>query len=516
MGTRETNAVYIILPRAACIVRMKQTSIFNRNLTMSGAETHAVFAGSTRNDRLFIILVVAVILLTYALLQQRYMPDNSDDAWTTSYAYNYFMRGQREDVTFGSLGGGVSLFGFLYAGLQYAVLETFGWTRSNAILLSTVLLFLSTPVWWNIAKDYGLGRKARLALCLTLPLWEPFFRIGNTARPDAFCFLLISCALLAAHRRRFFAAGLLSMLAVETHQMGILALLYTLSIALVDFWRQHRSGQSIRPQVLGLLLGWTVGCGLYIALHWPALTNAFGVIAQRSVWDGHFFWNYFFMTNTHRHLPELIALGVAICISLRYRLYRNIPEPYVFFLVTLVIGYLTPRSNFYYAVYSYVWVLIILIICAEKLNKELCFIFLSIFFLLPQYGFIRFRHNDFDMNQYVYSLKTAIPPTQLPLVGSFNDWFALYELDFTGMYNIKKVEELINGRIPFIVIIQDNIPNYTLDYIKKNHGTFHELGDIFASNCTLHAYLMCGKHVSDMVCKQQAQTRTLINIRSNK
>ena len=198
-------------------------------------------------------LVVLSIAATYYLLHITYIPTNSDDAWTTSFAYSYFYHGELQDRVFGRPAGTLIAFGYSYAALQKIVLDVFGWSRSNAILLSTCLFFLSLPFWWQISRNFGCSKNASLLYVLLLPLWEPLFRIANTARPDACCLLLTAIAFFWAQRRKYVLAGLSAGIALEVHQMGALAFVLVGVHFLFDFFQRSKSKK--KAAGLGGILG---------------------------------------------------------------------------------------------------------------------------------------------------------------------------------------------------------------------------------------------------------------------
>jgi len=409
---------------------------------------------SPRTHRLTLILF-AILCCTaiYVGLHERYIPDNADDGWTTSYAYNYFKRGRSDDVVFGSLGGGLSLFGYTYAFAQNYFLDAFGWTRSNAILLSTVCLLCSIPVWWATGRHFGLSRASSLCLCATLPLWEPLFRAANTARPDAFCFTLSSFALLLALKNRFVLAGLAAGVALEIHQMGMLAIMYVTISATAELIRICRQKENARLRAAALLclrLGFGMGLGLgyYLYLHIDALQLGSRVVQARAAWGGHYFFDYFFITKTYRHLPELGLIFLGLYLFVKTQRKKHTAELLAYAGAALFFGFAMPRSNFYYALYLYVWCVVLWAVMLNMRDMTHWLLVFCLCLTLPQYAYMYFRDRDFSNTSYIAALKSYIKPQSMPIVGNAIDWFAFMDQEFYAHSYGKLLEE----KRPFLYI----------------------------------------------------------------
>lgn|GEM_PF-1539237 len=410
-----------------------------------------IFCGSTsftsRALRVVLILFVTLCyVMLYVGLHERYLPDNSDDSWTTSYAYNYFKHGRSDDVVFGSLGGGLSLFGYTYAFAQKVFLNAFGWTRSNALMLSTFFLLWSLPIWWGILRYFGLTQASSLCLCVTLPLWEPHFRAANTARPDSLCFTLSSLALLLALKNRFILAGAAAGAALEVHQMGVLAILYVSIRAtsqLVRIWRQADTARFRTVSLLCLRLGLGLGLGLgyYFYLHFDALQLGTRVVKARATWGGHYFFDYFFITKSYRHLPELGLILLGLFLFVKTQRKKPSVELLAYAGAAMLLGFLMPRANFFYTVYFYIWCVAFWGVILNERAKTHWLLVVCLSLMLPQYSYIYFRTKEFSTYSYISAIKEYVKPQGLPIVGTPLDWFAFMDHEFYAYPCAKLLED---------------------------------------------------------------------------
>jgi len=404
--------------------------------------------------RLALILFATLCCATlYVGLHERYLPDNSDDAWTTSYAYNYFKHGRSDDVVFGSLGGGLSLFGYTYAFVQNFFLNAFGWTRSNAITLSTIFLLCSLPIWWGIVRHFGLSQTSSLCLCATLPLWEPLFRAAKTARPDALCFTLSSFALFLALKNKFILAGVAAGVALEVHQMGVLAMMFLsvrATIELVRLWRQTNTARLRAAALLSLRLGLGLGLGLgyYLYLHLEALQLGPRVVQTRATWGGHYFFDYFFITKSYRHLPELGLILLGLYIFVKEQIKTPAAELLAYAGAALFFGFLMPRANFFYAHYLYIWCVALWGVILNERAKTHWLLIVCLCLMLPQYAYMYYRDKDFSTASYIASIKVYVKPQGLPIVGTPLDWFAFMDHEFYAFPYCKLLED----KRPFLYI----------------------------------------------------------------
>ena len=356
-----------------------------------------------------IATVILSIAASYYFLHITYVPTNSDDAWTTSFTYNYFYRGELQDTVFGRPAGTLISFGYSYAVLQKLVLDTFGWTRSNSIILSTCLFFLSLPFWWRISRSFGCSQSASLLYVLLLPLWEPLFRIANTARPDSCCLLFVSIALFLAQQRRYVLAGVASGIAFETHQMGILAFFLVGIHALFEIYSDYK----IKKSFYILVVKWISGIGLavcyYLILHLHYLLATLHSVSAMHSWNGNFILDFFFLTRTYRQIPILVFICLLIVASVKRRLVTEFGELYAITFAILLFSFVFPRPNVYYSAYFFVFIALITSVVVVKYKKANLFIVIFLLFVLLQYCYIYNKNSYFDMNRFTMSMEQGGP-----------------------------------------------------------------------------------------------------------
>lgn len=379
-----------------------------------------------------LVAVALSIVATYCLLHITYDPANSDDAWTTSFAYNFFYRGELQDTVFGRPAGTVSAFGYSYAALQKFVLDTFGWTRSNAIWLSTCLFFLSLPFWWGISRNFGCDQSTSLLYIGVFPLWESLFRIANTARPDACCLLFVGIALFLAQKKRYIFAGIASGIAFEVHQMGVLAFLLVGIHFLFDFYEKYKDKKNIISLVVLWMTGIFLGISYYLYLHFAYMSETLHSINKMHSWNGNFIWSYFFITNTYRHVPVLLLIIISIIAAFRLNIVKQFRELFFITFAIIFFSFVFPRPNFYYSAYFFVFAVLIVSIVITRCGRENAFVLLFLCFILPQYGYIYLKNRSFDMHDFTASMQREVPESCKTLAGPFNAWFAFKDRHFLG------------------------------------------------------------------------------------
>ncbi|NOY28157.1 MAG: hypothetical protein GXP62_20010 [Oligoflexia bacterium] len=370
-----------------------------------------------------VLLCGTLILCAYLSLHGHYRIENIDDAWYLSIARSYLHAGQPDDPVFGGNTGGVQLFGMTFAYLWGAVLDRVGWTKSAAHLLSTVTMLVGAGLWWRVARQViGAGRPA-LAFLLLLLSNEAFFAAANQARPDTLTFLFVAGTVAAVSSERFFLAGLLAVLAFESHPVGIVAAVMggaLLAGRAVE--GQLRPGLWKRRAALGLA-GLAVGGIVYVALHWRYF-GAYGAVVGDNLAPGNFLWVYYFEMTFRRHLPELAVLLVAVGLATRARSWRHTPVVSAILAGSVLASLAFPRANFHYAVLVMPGLLLFVVAQAARLRWLGGLLLFHLGLLAPQYLYLWVNNRGFDMDRYTATLQQAVPDDGLPVLGRPNAWFA--------------------------------------------------------------------------------------------
>ncbi len=387
-------------------------------------------------------LLLALCLLVPAVYRQlhlRYRIDNVDDAWSFSLAYQWRVEGEMEDVVFrGGAEAGAGNFGMLYRVLYGRVGSTFGWTKSNAHLTSTVLVAGAALLWALALRKLGYGPVFCLLFGLLFLLVEPLFGAANQARIDALALFWTAAAVLMAGRGSGSGVGLFAVLAFESHPVGAihaggfgLAILgYTI---LVRRGGRNRAGD-LKKALLGFVVGAAAGAGLYLAVYGAAAGRLVDVISGARRMEGYsvsnYFFSYFFRTRYLRHLPELL-LGLFVAVAgLRSGFFRRARLETILVGVALLVSVIIARPNFFYVAFAYPAFLLLFLSFGAHFGKTgLMAAGLAIFFAL-QYSWVYWQHRDYVFSEQTGRLRAAAADDGLPVIGTANAWFAFYDREF--------------------------------------------------------------------------------------
>jgi hypothetical protein len=416
----------------------------------------------TRSDYLLFVVYLLLILLTYLLLHGIYRPDNMDDAWFLSFAHNHIVKGVETDLTFGTTPGGggfggVMLFGKTFTHLYGGILNSLGWTKSHAHIISTICIALSAIAWCFLLLKRGLSLRLCIIFGLALLLVEPYFGAANQARPDALSFLLASGAALAFCFHRNIIAGLLSAMAIEIHPVGISALLYIAALFVAEQDASARTWRSAVRIILWLSAGLFIGvlyCYLLHAQHLSLLpkTILHGNTGGNEV--NNILFEYFFKTKYFRHIPELIAIVAAAAVFLFKRHYRDTRLVPALFVVCILFTLVIRRPNFMYTIYVYPAFLLLTLWMSEKYNVLRQVAVILLLYLIPQYGLVYAKNRDWSMGRYITCIQEAVPKGTAPVLGRPNDWFAFLDRPFYTMDYRGNLEDILEDEF---VLIEDDL-----------------------------------------------------------
>ena len=197
--------------------------------------TNALAVG--KHKAISVSIIAVLVIAIHATMFGNYRVNLAiDTPWDLSFSYNYCMKGIDTDVTFGSqfpggMGGTVA-FGKLAAMVQCAPLAPFNWSMAAANVLSVAGVVLSMAAIFAFLVNQGFSRFKAVTCCLALAATEPFVAMANTSRYDYVTFLLAVGGLLLAARRHLVLAGLILVLAIEVHPIGIMGPIYLIAYEL--------------------------------------------------------------------------------------------------------------------------------------------------------------------------------------------------------------------------------------------------------------------------------------------
>lgn len=409
------------------------------------------------------VIMLALILLSYIFLWGNYAPYRIDDAWIASFIYNDYVKNIRTDIVFGGDIGETQLFGKIYAFTYGSLIQLFGaWTKESLCLISAFFVFLSIIIWYNILVSLKVDKQHSLIICLSMLYIEVFFSTAQFLRAEAFILFLSSVSLMLALSKKYEWSILLSLIAVETHPVGLVSFFMNFPLL---FEKTHR--QYILENISKITIKATITVIAfvitYVALHYDYLNlqNLRQIIQARTPYEGNsfivnnFLYNYYFETKYYRHVPELLLILISLVLYFTYKLYQKQAIILHLFLAMFIFAILLGRGNPYYVVLVYPAFLLLVFYTFIKLNRLPLLIISIALFYTPQYLFVYFHKSKDSLdyaNNYQSLIKKEINQINkdaLPIIGSPNDYFAFMASDFyhlcssTDYFNSLQIKEAI-------------------------------------------------------------------------
>ncbi len=383
---------------------------------------------SKQNRGLIFLYLIAGIL--YFLLHQRYMAEYIDDAWTLSWAYGFWEKDTLLDYVFGHTNSrGSVLFHRTYAMVYGFILSQIGWSRSNATLISTLCIWAASFFWYKSLRKAEYNKTIAHTVALLMLVMEIYVALGNKLRVDALSFFLISLAFYLFISRRYFFAGLLSLVAFENHPISITYYFWVFGY-LISLREKIRAKPAYYGKgVLLFIAGALVGLGYYLFLQHEYLKYFFEETG--SAVKGHVFLSYFWaMKFAWRHLPEafitLLALGIFLKKGYRKKYKLVLP----LFLFSILSTFVLRRGNYHYTAFVYPSVILLIAVTAYELRKLKLLAVVLALYLLPQYGYLLKLSEGHDQKSYERHIQAIVPDDGTLIVGNSGAWFALKERDF--------------------------------------------------------------------------------------
>ena len=384
----------------------------------------------TLNKKELIYIPYFLIALLYLLFQQKYMPEYLDDAWCLSWAHQLVNFNNVSDTVFGYIdNGGTALFGKGYAYVYGGILQIVGWTRINAVYISTSLIWLTAFVWFRIVLKLNYSRKIAHMAAVMILIMEVYFAGANKLRPDSLALFIISMAFYLFISRQYLLAGFLSLAAFEIHPIALTFYFYIIGflVSIFDDMKK-RPGYYIKGALL-FIAGALLGVGYYYLLHREYL-HLFAESTMSRI-TGHVYYSYFWdMKFAWRHIPEALIFIVALVLFFKLKIYKKDKFILPFFLACFISTFIIKRGNYHYVAFTYTSVIIFISVIVSEIRKEKIFFILLLLFLLPQYGFLYYTNGDYNQVDYENNLISAIPEDDRMILGNSGAWFALKDRNF--------------------------------------------------------------------------------------
>jgi hypothetical protein len=433
------------------------------NANMTTLEQERPFASRST------LLSLAIILLAYVLLHMKYYIYYVDDAWFVSENYYYCQTGKIEDVLFRAVDAPdrVLLFGKTYFQVYGNFMEWFGWTKGNAILLSSIFTWLSAWFWWRNAKLLGFSEVFSRTVGLSVLILPAFFNAAMLTRPDAFVFFLSAATFWAFLKKIYPLSGFLLLVSVESHLMGITGAFFILAYVLATWRSFFDEGWKLPLHVLLFLVGAGLGAYYFYWLHpdftFERLNTILSIKKGMNDFEYGYIVKYFTQHFWYRHVWELPVLFTAIYLFVKNRLWKDNLFIPVFFTVAVLSSFVTSRPNANYMVFIYPAFVFFGIYVFEKtgLLKKLSNIVAVL--LLVLYGAHYFAHRTYDFNRIITETKAALPQDGLTVIGMPDNWFAAMDRPFHPIYHsVDYIPEL--GIKEFYLIRNDYISQRSRNY----------------------------------------------------
>jgi len=374
---------------------------------------------------------LGLVLLTYIFMFGHYFAEYIDDAWTLSWAFNFWEKGTVFDPVYGYLDGdgGTALFGRTYVFIYGAFSQIFGWTRGGAYLLSTLFIIASSILWGAILLELGIKKEVIIDFLIVFLLLDPYVGAANRTRMDPLGLLLCSLALLLFIKKRYYFSALSYMIAFENHPMGVSAFLFILAYL---FNIRNELKENKRFYLIGagyFTLGIITGVLYYLFLHYPWLGNV-SDLSSRS--DGNLFYDYFFYKRmSWRHWPELFIIAFSLFIWFWKKLYKRYSLISLWMISAILCSLLLSRKNAFYIIYLYPPFILMIILSFKNIGRSRLLLVGFLCFQLPQYGYLYYLQYGYNHKQYISEIEKYFSTEDKRFIyGNYNSWFALMDLNF--------------------------------------------------------------------------------------
>lgn len=420
-------------------------------------------------DKTKLFISLAAILLTYILLHTKYYIYYVDDAWFVSETFYFLQTGLTEDFLFRAVDAPdrVLLFGKTYFHVYGAFLNQFGWTKGNAILLSSIFIWLSAGMWWLIARALGFSQTFARTAALSVLILPAFFNAASLTRPDALVFFLSSVTFWLFLKRQYFLAGAGLLVSIEGHIMGVTGAFCITAYVLANWRTFLAEGWKLALSVGLFLAGMALGAYYFYWLHpdftFERLNTILTIKKAMNNFKYGFIAKYFIQHFWYRHVWELPVIIGTIYLFVKNKLWNKNAFIAVFFVVMVLSSYITSRPNYHYMVFVYPAFLFLGIYTFEQLGLLRKMSNIIIALLIVLYGGHFIVNHDFNFKKINAETRASLPQDDLPVIGMPDNWFAAMDRPFYPIYHsVKYIPSL--GLKEFYLIRNDYIGHMSKNY----------------------------------------------------
>jgi len=416
------------------------------------------------------LFALAAALVPYLLLHTRYYRYYIDDAWWVADIHHYFRTGIMEEYLFRTPDAPdrVIIFGKAFFLIYGAFLERAGWTKGNALLLSSLFIWLSAGIWWLIAGRLRLSPALRKLVSLSILVFPAFFSAAHLARPDALVLFLASLTFYVFLRGWHLIAGFFLLVSMEVHLMGVTGFFFILAWVIAERRGLFAGWRLLLRAGGAFALGTFAGVLYYLVLHRgrfsldllvTTLTAYQGMNSFRYGFVAKYFVQYYW----YRHTWELLLILAAVFVFVKKRLWRGGSFPVVFLPVMLLSSFVTSRPNANYMPLVYPAFLIFVYDTFERaglLRKLLPCVAAA---LIVLYGGQWWINRNFDFEAIVAETRSSLPDASLPVIGMPDNWFVVPEGTFYPIYpSVQYIPDL--GLKEFYLVRNDYIGHHSRNY----------------------------------------------------
>ena len=420
-------------------------------------------------------LTIAALLcagLLYWLLHQRYYISYVDDAWCISQAHFFFDTGNTEDYLFRAADAPdrVLVFGKTYFYLYGAFLSWLGWTKSNALVLSSLLIWLSAGVWFFICRRLNFSPTLEKLIPLSMLVFPAYFNAANLARYDASVFFFSSLSFLCFLSGRHLLSGLLLLIAMECHPMGITAAFYILAYVIYDR-KAFFADTKKRLLAMGLFgVGAVFGMCYVLWLHpdvsMERLRTTLAINRSMNDFKFGFIVKYFTQFYWYRHDWELPLIVGALVLFIKHGLWKRDAFAAIFLATMIGSSFAIGRANANYMIFVYPAFSVLIFVTFEEMRLLGKLVPVIGAALLILYGSHYAFNHGFDFDRVTAETRASLIDKNVPVIGMPDNWFAVPEREFYPIY--PSVSYIPSLDLTEFYLVRN-------DYISSQSNNYHTL-----------------------------------------
>jgi len=384
-----------------------------------------------------LVPVIVLLILAYGMVHTSFNIYFVDDSWTLSNTWNYTYHGSNEDLIFveSDAPGRPQFFSKTYHYIGGQIYNYWGWSKSNAFILNSIFIGFAALVWWFILKRLPFSKTVAQLFVIFLPLCRPCFHAAHTARPDAFTFLLVSLVFLQFIHRRYILAGLLLIMAIETHIMGVIGVFYLLAYSLykrdILFFDLNHFGKMSLQFSIGILLGLVY----YWCLHWEVFsleTLTLLITSKRDMNSpvNNYILAYFSDFDWASHFWEFILLSISFFFYFKNKLYRTNNFLAILLIVLVLSTLITRRENRTYFIFIFPAFLLMIFYTFEQIKQLPLFLKALCLTLMVYFGGLYYGNGWYRFDDLSEQISKSLVKKNLPVLGVADVWFAAKDRTF--------------------------------------------------------------------------------------